>query len=76
MRTTIDLPDPLFRRMKEVAAQRGSTIKELVEHAVEQELATAPAPQKKHRVKLPLIRGAGSVLRSLSREEIDEFMFG
>lgn len=30
MKTTIELPDPLFRRAKVVAAQRGATLRELV----------------------------------------------
>ena len=30
MKTTFELPDPLFRRAKVVAAQRGTTMKELV----------------------------------------------
>lgn len=30
MKTTLELPDPLFRRAKIVAAQRGTTMKELV----------------------------------------------
>lgn len=30
MKTTVDLPDQLFRRAKIVAAQRGTTMKELV----------------------------------------------
>ena len=30
MKTTIELPDPLFRRAKILAAQRGTTLRELV----------------------------------------------
>ena len=30
MKTTIELPDPLFRRAKIVAAQRGTTLRGLV----------------------------------------------
>jgi hypothetical protein len=79
MRTTIELPDPVFRRMKAVAAMQGSTIKEFVQRAVERELAPAlTKPNKKgHRVKLPLIKGPpGHVIRPLSGEEMDELLFG
>src|SRR6185369_1302584 len=35
MRTTIDLPDPVFRRMKAEAALEGLTIKEYIQSALE-----------------------------------------
>ena len=43
MRTTIDLPDPLFRRTKALAAVRGTSLKALIVSAVEREL-NQPAP--------------------------------
>jgi hypothetical protein len=92
MRATIELPDPIFRRMKAVAAMQGSTIKEFVLRAVERELAPVLANKKGHRIaerepgsttakkrrggKLPLIQGAGRVIRPLSGEEMDELLFG
>ena len=38
MRTTIDLPDPVFRRLKASAALEGLSLKELILRAVEKEL--------------------------------------
>lgn len=38
MKTTIDLPDPLFRRAKATAATRGISLKALVTNAVEKDL--------------------------------------
>ena len=79
MRTTIELPDPVFRRMKAVAAMRGSTIKEFVQRAVERELAPAlTKPNKKgHRVKLPLIKGTpGYVIHPVTGADVDELLFG
>lgn len=77
MRTTIELPDPVFRRMKAVAAMQGSTIKEFVQRAVERELAPSlKQPNKKsHRVKLPLIRGKEKRTLSLTNGQIDEALF-
>lgn len=37
MRTTIDLPDPLFRKAKALAALQGSSMKDLIVRAVERE---------------------------------------
>ena len=38
MKTTVDLPDPLFRRAKATAATRGISLKTLVTRAIEKDL--------------------------------------
>jgi len=40
MKTTVDLPDPLFRRAKATAAQRGTSMKALFTRAIEKDLDT------------------------------------
>ncbi|MEO8347939.1 MAG: hypothetical protein ABI610_03425 [Acidobacteriota bacterium] len=40
MKTTIEIPDPLFRKAKSKAAERGQTLKELVAEALREKLAT------------------------------------
>lgn len=52
MRTTLDLPDPLYRRLKLKAAQEGKTLKEVVVRLLEEGLARtplAPGPFPKSR---------------------------
>ncbi|HLB16092.1 MAG TPA: hypothetical protein VJM14_14260 [Burkholderiales bacterium] len=39
MKTTIEIPDPLFRKAKSKAAERGQTLKELVTEALQDKLA-------------------------------------
>ena len=39
MKTTVDLPDALFRRAKATAAERGMSLKSFISRAVEQSLA-------------------------------------
>lgn len=39
MKTTIEIPDPLFRRAKSRAAERGQTLKALVTEALQEKLA-------------------------------------
>ncbi len=39
MKTTIEIPDPLFRRAKSKAAERGQTLKDLVTEALQEKLA-------------------------------------
>ena len=55
MRTTVDLPDALFRRTKAAAALRGSTLKELIIHAIEREV-TGDAAGTERRVEFPIVR--------------------
>ena len=55
MRTTIDIPDALFRRTKADAALRGTSMRELIITALEKDLNTTPANESK-RLSLPLIR--------------------
>jgi hypothetical protein len=43
MKTTIEIPDPLFRRAKSRAADRGQTLKELVTEALQEKLSIRPA---------------------------------
>lgn len=43
MKTTVDLPDPLFRRAKATAAERGVSLKSFITRAVEQSLAAPRA---------------------------------
>jgi hypothetical protein len=39
MKTTIEIPDPLFRKAKSTAAERGQTLKDLVTEALREKLA-------------------------------------
>jgi hypothetical protein len=39
VKTTIEIPDPLFRKAKSTAAQRGQTLKQLVAEALQEKLA-------------------------------------
>jgi hypothetical protein len=55
MRTTVDIPDSLYRDLKSKAAGEGRSVKELILRGVEIELQLTP---KRHRrpVSLPLVR--------------------
>lgn len=41
MKTTIEIPDPLFRKAKASAAERGQTLKQFVTDALQERLASA-----------------------------------
>lgn len=63
MRTTVEIPDALFRRTKAAAALRGSSLKDLIVQAIEKEVSS-PGPGRTQRVQLPLVRaGKGKKLK-------------
>lgn len=47
MKTTLEIPDPIFRRAKSVAAQRGIALRAFVTEAVEEKLAAASQTEEK-----------------------------
>jgi hypothetical protein len=49
MRTTVDIPDPLYLALKKKAAHEGHSIKELVLRAVELELRSQPGKRRRRR---------------------------
>lgn len=62
MKTTLDIPDPVFRRAKSVAAQRGIALRAFVTEAVEEKLAATAQGEEK-----PWLRLAGG-LKHLHKE--------
>ena len=59
MRTTLELPDPLFARLKARAASERVTLKQLLRSYVEQGLSAVPASteQKRSAAALPQLTG-------------------
>ena len=54
MKTTLEMPDFLFRRAKSVAAERGIPLRQFVTEAVQEKLRTTPQerPWMKHLGRL------------------------
>ena len=74
MRTTIDIPDSIYRELKAQAARQGRTVKEIILRGVEKEMQGAVS--KKKRVRLPLIRGKETRKLNLTNAQIDDVLFG
>jgi len=55
MRTTVDIPDPVYRRLKTRAASEGRSAKELILRGVEQVLK-GNHHKRRRRVRLPIVR--------------------
>ncbi len=70
VRTTVDIPAPLYRKLKEQAAARGRSIRELVLAGVKGVLVEGQRPPSK-RVRFPLIASKGRKVK-LTNEQIYE----
>ncbi len=57
MKTTIDLDDRLLERAKRFAANRGTTLRAVVEEALRARLAPRPRKQEKYHFAPPTVRG-------------------
>jgi hypothetical protein len=73
MRTTVDIPDPVYRRLKSRAAREGSSAKELILRGVERVLQTSPRKRRK-RVKLPIVRSKRPGTLHLDNDRIFEII--
>jgi hypothetical protein len=72
MRTTVDLPDALFREAKVTAARQGIPLRVLIENAVSRELTRGAT--KGARIEGPLVRTRrGHVIR-LTNAKIEELL--
>lgn len=54
MRTTVDIPDTLYRQLKAEAATQGRSVKDLILSSVQEELR-GRQPKPSQRVKLPIV---------------------
>jgi hypothetical protein len=72
MRTTVDIPDPTYRKLKSRAAQQGCSVKELVLRGVEKELGVETAG--KGRIRLPIVRSKEPGKLCLTNEKIYEII--
>jgi hypothetical protein len=76
MRTTIDIPDPLYREVKARAALQGRTVKEIILSGVKKEMEAETPPRKRTRIQLPLIRGKGKRKIDFTDVGLDKILFG
>jgi hypothetical protein len=75
MRTTIDLPDPLFRRAKAAASLKGLSLKSFIGEALEHELQAERAVLGPgQHVKLPLVPSGAPGSRALTPERAAELL--
>lgn len=66
MKTTLDIPDPLFRQAKSRAALRGISLRQFFTEALEEKITASPSAQP-GSAEPPWMRGFGA-LRDLHEE--------
>ena len=75
MKTTLEIPDAIFRRAKSVAAQRGIPLRELVTEAVKEKLARSREPSDQPWMsafgKLRRLRKETSRINRIVEEEFE-----
>lgn len=75
MRTTVDIPDPLYREMKVRAASEGTTLKEIILEGVAVRLRTRNTNAKpESRAKFPVIRSKNPGSLKLGEEGVYEYI--
>lgn len=74
MRTTVDLPDTLFREVKSTAARKGESLKEFLQRAVVNELSRTGHPAVARRIAFPVLDSAQPGSLNPSNEEIDRML--
>ena len=70
--TTVDIPAPLYRKLKEQAAARGASVRELVLAGVKSVVLQEQRPRQR-RVRFPLIVSEGPKV-NLTNEQIYEYV--
>jgi len=75
MRTTVDIPDSIYRRLKTAAAHRGCSVKELVLRGVKAELEGGRPARKARAIKLPIIDSKRPGWLRLTNQQINELLF-
>jgi hypothetical protein len=76
MKTTLEIPDALFRRAKSKAAEQGIPLRQLVTEAVEDKLRVAPTagekPWMKHLGKLKDLHNETERINQLIEETFEQ----
>jgi len=73
MRITVDVPDPVFRKMKATTALRGVSLKAFLLNAIEREMAKKPSACD-YAVPIPLIRSKRPGKRAMTNAQIEDLL--
>jgi hypothetical protein len=75
MRTTVDIPDLVYRQLKARAALQGCSVRELLLRGVETELHGGQTKKSGNRAVFPVIKSKRRQPLKLSNQRINEILF-
>jgi predicted alpha/beta hydrolase len=71
VRTTVDIPDATYRRLRASAAEQGCSVQELILRGVENQLETR---NRNRRIRLPIVRSRQPGTLHLTNDRIYEII--
>jgi hypothetical protein len=74
MRTTVDIPDPVYRELKEEAAREGTTVKQILLEAVASRRGRTRAKDTGRKLKFPLVASKQPGSLKLGEEGVYEYI--
>ncbi len=74
MRTTIDIPDETYRKLKVMAALEGQTVREIVLRGIQRELGPTEAQPPRKKFQIPVIPSTRPGTLHLTNEDIDDIL--
>lgn len=74
MRTTIDIPDEMYRALKIQAAHEGVAVRQIVLRGIERELEPEVPRPRSQKFQIPVIRSSRPGTLNLTNEQIDDIL--
>jgi plasmid stability protein len=74
MRTTVDIPDELYRDLKIKAAREGKPVRQIVLRGIQREVEPLKQQPARKKFQIPVIRSAHPGTLHLTNEDIDEIL--
>jgi hypothetical protein len=74
MRTTIDIPDEIYRKLKVKAATEGQTVREIALRGIQREIGLPVVLPARKKFQIPVIRSAHPGTLHLTNEDIDDIL--
>jgi hypothetical protein len=74
MRTTVDIPDETYRKLKIKAASEGKPVRHIVLRGIQRELQPAAPVHPSRRFQVPVIHSSHPGTLNLTNEQIDDIL--
>jgi plasmid stability protein len=74
MRTTIDIPDDVYRKLKVKAALEGQTVREIALRGIQRELGSSEMQPARKKFRIPVIPSTRAGTLHLTNEDIDDIL--